>query len=1442
MTETAIAYISGATAKACVVGLSESYVLRVGAELTTCDSAMVSNLLALAPDVEIMNAGSFPFHDVAIRLTRRWTEWRILDLILSSAEAIFPIKLRCRLISIANALIRQQPEAADWARERFFIAVPVDSIEILIARELARGVDAAFVVAELSCLYYTGSILHRMKKKWAVAVAAAGAPERDDEIWVVTPLALALRDRDCNFAVFSERTIALAAREDPTLVDATHDWLASLSYSWDLFRRCTRVALHPVAVMRVSRRDDRLVAWYGVSSLSNMVDLSAVRWTWAVRRIIARDDGTFDIAASGDSLSSDTRYGHDVVALRVDGAIQSCLGLSSASGSDGYVFADRRGRPIVVSPRDAIAFLCIDEAVDREDKLGALLTLVDELSLLLKSADPAVKSEAASRLYHYASRAIRHSTNRDLAVRVRAQVTRMFSWRWIDRRLEAILKKIDPKWTGRDDADDDFDDERPVPISRRLFSTLMRLSERGEVPAEWSPDIASMIVNEIWTIHPHTFPAVTRSLLIRILDRVSQQFRLTSDVRESRLDGAEVARTAIVAHLAISRLKEVDRPLLLVSRITNTARALNRMDSARFFEDRIDHLDSAMIDEITSTASLVPQTTVEFLELDLRLDNWTKEGDRLIAAGDVLRCTAQMYIDVFNNHDTALNMAKRAVMFYEHAGQYSYRHAKELYTHWAWSHALLGRLLHRQWDEALRSFDVALDKLSHPAIHAFSPYLQQIYRIDVLILRARFMPDSKAREQEVVRLIDQLAKLTEQWSDQAVGWDRLFHCYREFRGDDQAALGVLDQWLASWRGRERERGFQHVQYKAATIALGIAKNNEQLVGVALRRYVDLLCFQPRNTVAFSAFVEAFRRAPRSEQIKLETYALERLPPLDDARCELTHCAIRLIFGDGTTTIFVPSYSDVSAIVAVIHSDDATLVESAVARLRVTIAKSRTLATVLEYLTRELFEQARDAYLVNRANGIKLLMRLDLLLDVALAGKPDDVIWWTRKADIARIARVSEPVALAEALIAVAPDDPILRLKAAQLLIGQDNDRAEQILLEGDHSSPEHPATLDRLALLATLRGDFDRGAEIYDLLLERNGLDASALWGRGRVEQERHNPRGAFEYWLSLLRVRTLASTLADAALAERTAIAIANLCREEASDDVSEGVRSRVVLALWDESPAVAARLLQAMRSASIVDRAMVGAVLDVMRETNDILLRQQVARYFMASAIDMALTPSVDRTWLLDDQLPRFVIWCSARGVLGDLMFGAKGSYARSIARRTWQASEESDVFTRALGDKLPAEAVTMIGNLHAQTNDSSYYRRGYDLASRVHSLSTEHIAEYILFAIYDVARTISENASMRFALDSLVPAVGLCALHLHNDENTMSVSAFVDSAAFNTLTPAFGVNSWRVDAEAIKAKILRFPSRQENRTYGGFGIRFNHDDAGDVCSISRAEMFIA
>ncbi len=1021
-----------------------------------------------------------------------------------------------------------------------------------------------------------------------------------------------------------------------------------------------------------------------------------------------------------------------------------------------------------------------------------------------------------------------------------AKTSGFVSWRPFEARLVVLMAALIDKSFAADDPRNAKTVQGlaaavpRLPLRDSAVELLDRLVDAWTKHKPLDPDEVAVFVQGMWRTAGSILPPSIRRTFVPLLDHAT---KFLADAAETSVEPRQILElhhAEIVAHLMISRMKYGSEADTLSSRLGNTARAMTRADHLRFFEDRIDRIDAGMLNELGIAVQRTPTEPIELLKVTENDAKWVDPTLIVTSAGIVFRYAAQTQYDILNQTTEALALLQRATVYFATAAAMPQAKDKWLYTHWARAEALRGRILARvDREAAVAAFASAQNLASHDSIKTYDSYAWIVHRAEIAAMQLEHVSTQEQMLEEMEQLIDELTGLTATQPEHPSAWNVLCALY-EVRGDASAAVAVLDRWAGTWANLpSRGRAVENVRYRAAELAMRIARNDADAIPMALQRYIALLADQPGNVIAMSEFLSLLKLANDDVKSKTAAFAADHLPRLNTYDCKTTHAVLRIVLlEDGTD---LTSIQTLAQALAAFINGPASLRDEA--QQRIVDHWTPFLGETLEYLTREVFDQMRATLGAPSREVHPRLDRVDALLDICLSHKPSDAIWLTRKADIALVRGPIDPSALAERLLQAAPDDAIIRLKAAQLMMRGGLFSEADAILSDPRRKDSHPAVLDRRALLATLRGDFEVASDLYNELLTQNALDSAALWGYGRLAVELRDLAGAFGAWLRALRVRCVARTSRDVYLGRRTSMSLAALYRESggALPDIGAGIPSLYMRAIWEEPASVACNLIEALGTAGLTDRVTMRGVIDATDGSADSGVTRQVAQYLMTSTIDGALRPDAD-LGQIQNLLALAIDWTQERRVFGDFIAGAKREYARAILRHGWHGEMPIGFDADVTRNRLTVVEQELLNQVSSTAYSPDYYQRAYRLSAKLRRASDAKLNDFVLLLVYSVADRIRELSAFGSPLQRVSPANGINLVSINDISSHRRLTVSGDADALGELARRFAIGAWRSSIDAVDATIDRAPTLVESHAFANFGVFFREAEATHQCYLSR------
>ena len=470
-------------------------------------------------------------------------------------------------------------------------------------------------------------------------------------------------------------------------------------------------------------------------------------------------------------------------------------------------------------------------------------------------------------------------------------------------------------------------------------------------------------------------------------------------------------------------------------------------------------------------------------------------------------------------------------------------------------------------------------------------------------------------------------------------------------------------------------------------------------------------------------------------------------------------------------------------------------------------KSSRLAdrVILELSSKYYWRRGRQQ---RRAND---LIIADRLLQAGLLADPDDVVWTSRRIDIAFERRAWDDARrMIDAAARKHPGDQIVKFQAGRLELFEGRADAARAILQklidkqtavGDGSAVDfHPAVVDQIALASLRQRRFDEAENYYQMNLERQKLDPRPWIGLGRVCFERGKnfwPQ-ALQNWGQALILQSEWNSYSFERFAGNTASLIGGLFRSHSAD----GRLLERLEALVAREPNVL-RFLGTTLGSKRIPSSTLFTLMRVAESAGDKLVQRSMAQLLRARSLHALCSTSSES---LRTEVAAHVEWCLKVGVLSDYLAGSKGSYARVLLQ---PHSALIGVETRVYSGfwKSLAEHISKDGYV------AGYYSKAERLVGDIVSAPPSEIVEFSLWLSSYVLQQLKasidypEKLIERLRADIVLAAPS--DLGKLDESRPPQVSALVDEDIFRVAQRFINGSGWRDGGAEIARSIHRSPN---------------------------------
>jgi tetratricopeptide (TPR) repeat protein len=628
-------------------------------------------------------------------------------------------------------------------------------------------------------------------------------------------------------------------------------------------------------------------------------------------------------------------------------------------------------------------------------------------------------------------------------------------------------------------------------------------------------------------------------------------------------------------------------------------------------------------------------------------------------------------------------------------------------------------------------------------------------------------------------------------------------------------------------------------YRSSVIAAEWAEREPEQTLTAIDRATDLIRIQPHNLTAAGRLLELISRSP----------------PQDVAAWLKRLDLFGLYLADGQGGRGLDAIAAFCAISD--RGSDATVDLSAFAAAIVGVAIDgtgtpdewrkpgpvRVAATQLVPAVALALERYGDGSRILRAPPRLLCAILDISFDLET---------WARAA---RLTLRYRDRALADRVIGYLDAErtlvPYLATLAARLELLAGNAEAAYARLALVDSRVRrgggdvHPAVLDLQARSAIQLGRPEDARAIYERALARQPLNSRMWFGLGQTFRESAEQPGACRAWLSALRTASIDTR--GRALGLLTARAIGRISTEADSVVIDEMLAEALA-----NSPRAAISLLAVgLRDAGRPRRAVIDAVLQM--PATDRATDSRLGQLLMSSLIWETIAPetaSNPHDLLLGAQ--RLADWGMARDVFGEIVAGARGSYASAAIERLVIPHGRAALVSLVHGGGLriaarPAPAAFVRSIVDAERGDRDYYLKA-GFAFRQLNANAKLAASLALAIIGRIGASYIEK-DMPAPVGLLArhtPAITLDRLFAASgwvDEGpaALTPTAFFDRTTMLVLETIAPATHWLSSLDTFERTIADSPAVDEISVLlsrGGVNVR--RDSGVVVCSVSRSATF--
>jgi hypothetical protein len=439
------------------------------------------------------------------------------------------------------------------------------------------------------------------------------------------------------------------------------------------------------------------------------------------------------------------------------------------------------------------------------------------------------------------------------------------------------------------------------------------------------------------------------------------------------------------------------------------------------------------------------------------------------------------------------------------------------------------------------------------------------------------------------------------------------------------------------------------------------------------------------------------------------------------------------------------------------------------------------------------------------------------------------------------------------------DDAIARFQVGRLLLLQGRfAEADEKLIDAECLDREqtgeanpYPAITDRRGFIALMERRYDEAEGRYQQILSDNKADPAAHYGLGRVylQSPSHSLREAMHHWRVALRLRAADPTSISRRYAWKTAAGIAGMINRQMKEGESasnaEALHEELEDLLAIEDAAVSWRLVKALRVRGVTHPRTAEVLLGV----EGTALSREVAQFLMARTIHLYIESPSSWPRFVDSDLPIYLDWCEQKGVLGDFLAGAKGSYARAYIRAEI-AGQHTPLDEAESSAKVSARKLKKLVDHVVETSYSaSYYDDAYAYlraAGRAKNDQLTAVVSQIIDRMAHKLRSESEAAGREAGghgfLAALWPSVGLEAVGtaLEMDDVGDELTAYVDLDALLYARSVQKLDRWEVACTQLVGLTKELIPPGDRRSYAraGIGWEVPAEDGYQRCVVDLAD----
>jgi tetratricopeptide (TPR) repeat protein len=982
-------------------------------------------------------------------------------------------------------------------------------------------------------------------------------------------------------------------------------------------------------------------------------------------------------------------------------------------------------------------------------------------------------------------------------------------------------------------------------VQPKLAPALRELTEWRSERLEWKA--MCHFLSAVWFANLRLIPNDTRELLFNSVLFCGVFLRQESAIIKRNLptrDRVTLAQAQVRSMLLLNRLRLVGGRVYLHRKLQNLEEALVIAADAGFLSTRVNFLEKQLLTEVKECESEIPVDASEFLLnveeyfIDPRRrkkDRHVSDGTRfnhLLDAAELFKFAALISARLEDDQDAAIYLLQRSEPYYYKAATLDLPEntRARLYKRWA-RKVLLAAELAESKSAAIYEYNRALELLKKvtgpPNDDSDAGYGSALLRAYALFGIASV---SDADESEAIGVKQAFKEAISQTDPEGTAITLLADYYVQVEKNPDAALKILDEWVAEQQaGAEGEQlaRVNFIQFYTGEICAQAFEEMPSWGSQAVARFSLTLKDQPTNLIALERLLDVFQRLPEDFADEAREAISHNLTAPFQMGCPLTHAIAHILCEVPIEINIVVSESPAAAIATLTNGPPLSW-ETATETLLNATQVERLLSSALEITSKWFFR-------LGRSTGVATYLNIaDRLLGVALIVDPLDVVWVSRKIDIAVALKKFDIAAnLLNNAIATSQNDPILQLRAAQfeLAAGQldhAKDILERLVAQTTADQPSiHPAILDNLAIIALRQGSTEKAEMYYLEILEQRKFDARAEFGLGRIKFIKGTElwSEAFRHWRTALRFQAQSTEFFDRKHAWRTAHSIAGLFREaERGSSTRVKLLENLIDFLKGEDALINSILIDGLRQVAITDRDLLPIIMDAADRIPNARLRRRAAQFLMGFAINNVL-----KDINVDAEVRMAINWCKRHGILSEFLAGAKGSYARTLLNlevkgqevRTWLAGLVVREQNELRYDKRWSALKSHIGTMGYIPD---YYSTATKLTSFVTDATDESLAASVRGLIVEVALRVYDNKILK----NIVPTIALWRLSdvLNGSVSEPSeLAGWVDRDLLDFAGHELGNGKtvWRFAETRVEREISRLPPKEMVRPFNDGGIFF-------------------